>query len=94
MKSCKVLFLISEKTIHTAVYVYRMENIDGRLARGGRKRAQILDVAVGMATADGIDGFSLDVLAKASGVPKGSIQTLFKDKLASNKRSSPKPGEM
>ena len=53
---------------------------DGRRARGDRTRESVLAPAVALATVKGLEGFSLNELAEASGVSKGSIATLFGSK--------------
>ncbi|MHB8448859.1 MAG: TetR/AcrR family transcriptional regulator [Mycobacteriales bacterium] len=50
---------------------------DGRTARGDRTRSSVLDVALGLATERGLDGFSLGDLAAESGVAKASIAAVF-----------------
>ena len=57
-----------------------MVTTDGRRVRGDERRARVLEAALPLATIQGLEGFSLDHLAAASGVPKGSIQILFKNK--------------
>jgi len=46
---------------------------DGRLVRGERTRDAVLDAAVAMASADGLDGLSLGNLADTLGVSKSGL---------------------
>jgi len=57
-----------------------MTTTDGRLARGLRTRAAVLDKAVALATADGLDGLSLGQLADALGVSKSGLFAHWRNK--------------
>jgi AcrR family transcriptional regulator len=54
--------------------------VDGRLARGARTRAAVLDRAVAMATAAGLDGLSLGQLAEALAVSKSGLFAHWRSK--------------
>jgi len=54
--------------------------VDGRVARGDRTRAAVLDRAVALATADGLDGLSLGQLALALGVSKSGLFAHWRSK--------------
>jgi len=53
---------------------------DGRLARGERTRAAVLDAAVGLATTHGLDGLSLGQLAEHLGVSKSGLFAHWRSK--------------
>ena len=57
-----------------------MPQIDGRLARGERTRAAILDSAVMLATEVGLDGLSLGQLADRLGVSKSGLFAHWRSK--------------
>jgi AcrR family transcriptional regulator len=54
--------------------------IDGRLARGERTRVAVLDRALALATADGLDGLSLAHLAEALGMSKSGLFAHWRSK--------------
>jgi AcrR family transcriptional regulator len=54
--------------------------IDGRIARGERTRGAVLDVAVAMASVDGLDAMSLARLADATGLSKSGLFAHWPDK--------------
>ncbi len=54
--------------------------IDGRLARGERTRAAVLDSAIAMASVDGLEAMSLARLADATGVSKSGLFAHWPDK--------------
>jgi AcrR family transcriptional regulator len=54
--------------------------MDGRLLRGDRTRAAVLDRAMAMATEAGLDGLSLSQLAEALGVSKSGLFAHWKSK--------------
>lgn len=53
---------------------------DGRIARGDRTRAAVLDHAVRLATEAGLDGLSLGQLAEALGVSKSGLFAHWRSK--------------
>lgn len=53
---------------------------DGRLARGSRTRAAVLDAALALASARGLDGLSLAVLAADLGVSKSGLFAHWRSK--------------
>jgi AcrR family transcriptional regulator len=53
---------------------------DGRLARGERTRAAVLDTAVALAAEVGLDGLSLGQLAQRLGVSKSGLFAHWRDK--------------
>jgi AcrR family transcriptional regulator len=53
---------------------------DGRVARGNRTRAVVLDTAVGLATEAGLDGLSLSQLADRLGVSKSGLFAHWRSK--------------
>jgi AcrR family transcriptional regulator len=57
-----------------------MTAIDGRLARGARTRAAVLDAAVTLAAEVGLDGLSLGQLAQRLGVSKSGLFAHWRDK--------------
>ncbi|TDV57602.1 TetR/AcrR family transcriptional regulator [Actinophytocola oryzae] len=54
---------------------------DGRLARGDRTRAAVLDTAVTLATENGLDGLSLGQLAEQLGVSKSGLFAHWRTKM-------------
>ena len=54
--------------------------VDGRVARGDRTRAAVLDRAIVLATADGLDGLSLSQLATDLGVSKSGLFAHWRSK--------------
>lgn len=54
--------------------------IDGRVARGDRTRAVVLDGAVALATEEGLDGLSLGQLAVTLGVSKSGLFAHWRSK--------------
>jgi AcrR family transcriptional regulator len=54
--------------------------MDGRVLRGDRTRAAVLDRAMAMATEAGLDGLSLGQLAEALGVSKSGLFAHWKSK--------------
>jgi AcrR family transcriptional regulator len=54
--------------------------VDGRLARGARTRAAVLDGAVALATEAGLDGLSLGDLAERLGVSKSGLFAHWRSK--------------
>jgi AcrR family transcriptional regulator len=54
--------------------------IDGRRARGDLRRASALAKALEIAAVDGLEGISFGRLASAAGMPKSTLQALFKDR--------------
>lgn len=55
---------------------------DGRLIRGERTRGAVLDRALALATADGLDGLSLARLAEALGISKSGLFAHWRSKEA------------
>src|SRR3954454_8317768 len=53
---------------------------DGRLARGERTRTAVLDAAVALGTARGLDGLSLGQLAEQLGVSKSGLFAHWRSK--------------
>ncbi len=53
---------------------------DGRLARGMRSRAAVLERSVQMASREGLEGLSIGTLAADLGVHKSSVHALFGSK--------------
>ncbi|MDR7279853.1 TetR/AcrR family transcriptional regulator [Catenuloplanes atrovinosus] len=53
---------------------------DGRLARGDRTRAAVLDTAVALATRDGLDGLSLAQVAEELGISKSALFAHWRSK--------------
>ena len=56
--------------------------MDGRVVRGDRTRATVLDAAVVMATEAGLDGLSLGQLAEALGMSKAGLFAHWRSKEA------------
>ncbi|MFI7081916.1 TetR/AcrR family transcriptional regulator [Micromonospora sp. NPDC049903] len=56
--------------------------VDGRLARGERTRTAVLDAAVSLASANGLDGLSLGHLADSLGVSKSGLFAHWRSKEA------------
>jgi len=56
--------------------------IDGRLLRGQRSRAKILECAVTAASADGLNALSIGRVAGDAGIAKSNIGVLFGDREA------------
>src|SRR5688572_30468355 len=56
--------------------------LDGRLVRGERTRAAVLDKALLLATVDGLDGLSLNQVADALGVSKSGLFAHWRSKEA------------
>ncbi|WP_433530377.1 TetR/AcrR family transcriptional regulator [Micromonospora sp. CA-263727] len=56
--------------------------VDGRLARGERTRTAVLDAAVSLASASGLDGLSLGHLADSLGVSKSGLFAHWRSKEA------------
>jgi AcrR family transcriptional regulator len=54
---------------------------DGRLARGDRTRAAVLDTAVTLATRNGLDGLSLGQVAHSLGVSKSGLFAHWRTKM-------------
>jgi len=54
--------------------------VDGRLARGERTRTAVLDLALGLATTEGLDGLSLGQLAEALGMSKAGLFAHWRSK--------------
>jgi len=54
--------------------------VDGRIARGERTRGAVLDIAVAMASVDGLDAMSLARLADATGLSKSGLFAHWPDK--------------
>ncbi len=65
----------------TAVKVTDSHVVDGRRARGDRTRRAILDEAVQIASAEGLEGLSIGRLADALGVSKSGLFAHFGSKL-------------
>jgi AcrR family transcriptional regulator len=57
-----------------------MPSFDGRVARGDRTRAAVLDAAVVMATEAGLDGLTLGQLAERLGVSKSGLFAHWRNK--------------
>ncbi|MFI5839383.1 TetR/AcrR family transcriptional regulator [Catenuloplanes sp. NPDC051500] len=57
-----------------------MTTRDGRLARGDRTRAAVLDTAVVLATKDGLDGLSLGQVAEALQISKSALFAHWRSK--------------
>ncbi len=55
---------------------------DGRLLRGARSRQQTLDAAVQLASVEGLEGLSINRLARRTGMAKSSVHALFGSKEA------------
>ena len=55
---------------------------DGRRVRGDRTRQAVLDQAVRIASVEGLEGLTFGRVAEAAGVPKSTLQALFKDREA------------
>src|SRR4051812_36136467 len=53
---------------------------DGRLLRGARSRAAVLDQAVDIASLDGLEALSFARVAPAAGLSKAGVQGLFTTK--------------
>jgi AcrR family transcriptional regulator len=53
---------------------------DGRRARGDRTRQTVLGRAIPIAATEGLDGLTFGRVAQAAGVPKSTLQVLFKDR--------------
>jgi len=64
-----------------AVKVTEKRIVDGRRARGDRTRRAILDEAVQIASAEGLEGLSIGRLAEALGVSKSGLFAHFGSKL-------------
>ena len=64
-----------------AVRVTDHQIVDGRRARGDRTRRAILDEAVQIASAEGLEGLSIGRLAEALGVSKSGLFAHFGSKL-------------
>jgi AcrR family transcriptional regulator len=64
----------------TPVLLDRIEQIDGRRARGDRTRRAILERAVQVASADGLEGLSIGQLAGELGVSKSGLFAHFGSK--------------
>lgn len=56
------------------------DRADGRLARGARTRAAVLDAAVALASEAGLDGLSLGMLAERLGVSKSGLFAHWRSK--------------
>lgn len=54
-----------------------MTVIDGRRERGARSRRAILDIAVNLASVEGLDGLSIGGLARDTSVSKSGVVALF-----------------
>ncbi|MGA0602236.1 TetR/AcrR family transcriptional regulator [Caulobacter sp. KR2-114] len=54
--------------------------VDGRRLRGDRTRQTVLAHAVRIAGCEGLESLSFGRVALAAGVPKSTLQTLFKDR--------------
>src|SRR5919198_1643971 len=67
--------------ISEAVKVRDAQIVDGRRARGDRTRRAILDEAVQIASAEGLEGLSIGRLAEALGVSKSGLFAHFGSKL-------------
>ena len=68
-------------TMLAAVRVTEDRIVDGRRARGDRTRRAILDEAVQIASAEGLEGLSIGRLAEALGVSKSGLFAHFGSKL-------------
>ena len=55
---------------------------DGRRVRGERTRQAVLNQAVRIASVEGLEGLTIGRVAQAAGVPKSTLQALFKDREA------------
>ena len=53
---------------------------DGRRARGDRTRQAVLKHAIEITAAEGLEGLTFGRVAQAAGVPKSTLQVLFKDR--------------
>lgn len=53
---------------------------DGRRARGDRTRHTVLKHAMEIAATEGLEGLTFGGIASAAGVPKSTLQVLFKDR--------------
>ncbi|HET6972140.1 MAG TPA: TetR/AcrR family transcriptional regulator [Phenylobacterium sp.] len=56
------------------------EITDGRRLRGERSRRAILEQAVRIASVEGLEGLTLGKVSAAAGVPKSTLQVLFRDR--------------
>ncbi len=65
---------------HSPVMLDETERIDGRRARGDRTRRAILERAVQVASADGLEGLSIGQLASELGVSKSGLFAHFGSK--------------
>jgi AcrR family transcriptional regulator len=55
---------------------------DGRRVRGERTRQAVLHQAVRIASVEGLEGLTFGRVAQAAGVPKSTLQALFRDREA------------
>ena len=55
---------------------------DGRRLRGERTRQAVLTEAIRIASAEGLEGLTFGRVAQAAGIPKSTLQVLFKDREA------------
>lgn len=55
--------------------------VDGRLQRGERSRAKVLDIATDLATVEGLEGLSIATVAERAGMSKAGVAGLFGSKL-------------
>jgi AcrR family transcriptional regulator len=53
---------------------------DGRRLRGDRTRQLVLAQAIRIAASEGLEGITFGRVAQAAGVPKSTLQVLFKDR--------------
>lgn len=53
---------------------------DGRRLRGEQTRRRVLDFAVTIANAEGLEGLTFGKVAAAAAAPKSTLQVLFKDR--------------
>lgn len=63
-----------------AMSIEKSENADGRVERGERTRRQILDLAVDLASMEGLDGLSIGGLAAKIGMSKSGLFASFGSK--------------
>jgi AcrR family transcriptional regulator len=55
---------------------------DGRRLRGERTRQVVLNEAIRIASVEGLEGLTFGRVAQAAGMPKSTLQALFKDREA------------
>lgn len=76
----KAMAKLSDRSVGFRARLQPVTTVDGRLARGARTRAAVLDRAVAMATEAGLDGLSLAQLADALAVSKSGLFAHWRSK--------------